>query len=175
MNPGCIPIRLSLAEVCAAALMDAADTIEAARNAGAFVEALDGNHRLWLVLRDIEPRDDWTAPPTQAAKFATAQSSGSGRGGSDAAVDSVVAINRMVASELTIGGDMARICSRVGLAYRESGGGDRLAAWALAQIHKKSQLRSVFGPASPSRGGLSAIRTAVAKIADETQWPVTAD
>jgi len=35
MNPGCIPIRLSLGDICAAALMGAA------QNVGVFIDALE--------------------------------------------------------------------------------------------------------------------------------------
>lgn len=175
MKPGCIPIRLSLAEVCAAALMEAADSIETARDVGAFVDALDGNHRLWLVLRDIESREDWVAPPVRDAEFATENSSGLGKGLSDATIDSVIAINRKIALDLTLGGDITRICSRVRLAYRESGGGGGFAAWTLIQIYKKSRLKSVFSSGSPPRSCHPAIRAAAVRAASEFQWPVAAD
>lgn len=175
MNPGCIPIRLNLGEICAAALMEAADGIEAARDVGAFVDALDGNHRLWLVLRDMETREDWIAPPIREAEFATLNSAGLGKGLSDAAIDSVIAINRKIALELTVGGDIARICSRVRLAYRESGAGGGFAAWTLAQIYKKSRLRSVFSSASPPRDCRPAIRAAAARIVTELHGPAIAD
>ncbi|KIL99592.1 hypothetical protein CCC_04108 [Paramagnetospirillum magnetotacticum MS-1] len=146
---------MKLAEICAAALIEAAECIEAARDVGAFVDALDGNHRLWLILRDIEARDDWIAPSIQDTEFATMNSAALGMGISDAVVGAVVVINRQIAGQLACGADLDGIRARVRLAYRESGGGSGFAPWALAQIYTRSRRRSAF-PRTEQRGGCQA-------------------
>lgn len=137
MCPSSIPIQLTLAEICVAALTEAADGIEEARDMAAFLDALDINHRLWLAMREVGP------PEARDTEFAIARSSRLGRGVNDAEVEALVAINRRLAEELAANGAIGRIRTRVRLAYREDGGGG-FVPWLLTQMNKKGRLRSLF-------------------------------
>lgn len=171
MYPGFIPIRLTLAEICVAALMEAADGIEAARDEAAFMDALDGNHRLWLAVRDFGATAGWAEPSSRDAEFVISHSSGLGRGINDADVDAIIVINRHVAGKLAAGGDIPRVRARIRLAYREGGGGGFI-PWMLGQIYKKGRLRSVFDPASEQGRLCPMIRAAALKFAREADRSV---
>jgi len=156
MTPTFIPIRLTLAEICVAALTEAADAIDAAHDMAAFVTALDSNHRLWLALREVGMAAD------RDSEFAILRSSSHGHGLSDATVSALAGLNRRLAAELAANGDVARICTRVRLAYRERGHGG-FVAWLLNEIHSKDRLGAVFAPAAAGRVG-APLRAATASV-----------
>lgn len=160
MGSNFIPIRLSLAEVCAAALMEAADDIEEAHAAAAFMDALDSNHRLWLAVRELGVIDGWILPPRRDADFAIQRSSRLGRGVTDAEVAALVAINRRMADHLTANGDVTRVRTRVRLAYREGGGGVGFVPWLLSQMHKMDRVRALVAPAADRRASRVAVLSA---------------
>ena len=128
------PIRPTLAEICAAAMVEAADAIEAACDAATFLAALGYNHRLWLAVRGLADQQDWPLPSPRDVHFAIRRSARLGRGLADADIEALVAINHHAAEELAGGGDMAGIRSRVRLAYRRRGRGDGFLAWLLGRI-----------------------------------------
>jgi len=150
MSPNSIPIRLTIAEICLAALMEAADGIEAAHDTAAFQAALDSNHRLWLAMRALGERDGGAVPSFRDSEFSILESSRLGVGVTDATIETLVAINRRMANALGANGDIPRIRTRVRLAYRESCGGG-LIPWLLAQMNRKDHLRSLFVPAAEHR------------------------
>jgi len=152
MNPCSIPIRLTLAEFCAIALMEAADTVEAADDAAAFISALDGNEAPWLNLREIGTRDKWAVPSPRDGDRAIKCSSRLGRAVTAADIAALITINRRVAEDLVDDGDLSRIRARARLGYREGGGGDFL-SWLMAQINKKAFLHLVIPPAPRRREG----------------------
>jgi len=145
MGPTSIPIRLTLTEICAAALMETADSIDAARDTAAFVTALDGNHRLWLAMREVGMADGWTVPSSRDSEFAILRSSSLGRGVTDANVEALVAVNRRVAEKMAGNADIERIRTRVRLAYRENGGGG-FVSWLLGGMRRKERLGTPSAP-----------------------------
>jgi hypothetical protein len=134
---------MTATEICATALVESADQMESARNAAAFLKSLSNNNLLWLTLSEIGATDTWTTPSSQDTEFVIDRSSGLGVGVSDSNVAALIAINRRMAREITANSDLPHICSRVQLAFRESGG-DVLMPWLLAKMRMKAQLQSVF-------------------------------
>lgn len=153
MGQNFTPIRLGLAEVCAAALIETADAIEEARDAAAFLDALDANHRLWLSVGGIGVIDGWIVPARRDTEFAIHQSSRLGRGVTDSDVAALVAINRRTAGELLADGDITRVCIRVRLAYRESGAGIGFVPWLLAAMNGRDRIGALFPPAPDRLAG----------------------
>lgn len=145
MGSSFIPIRLTMVEICVAALMESAETIEAAHDAAAFLAALSGNHRLWLAIRGIALKNDWSAPSLRNIEFAISRSSGLGRAVTDADVETLVAINRQVAFDLMTDGDIPRIRTRARLAYREGSGGGFI-PWLVNEMATKDRLRVLVAP-----------------------------
>ena len=134
MNPGIIPVRLSVEEICAAALMDAADNLDVADDARTFVDALEENHRLWLILRDVDLPARESAHATHDGDCAFTIPAVQGRCTSDAAVSAMIAINQRIAARFAAGIDLENIRARVRLVHRESRSMDGLAIWTQAQI-----------------------------------------
>lgn len=156
MNPANIPIRLSAEEICAAALMDAADNLDLAADVHAFIGALEENHRLWLILRDTDMAKAWITPATRNADFLSMGFADQGRCASDAAVSAMIAINQQIAERFAAGENMESIRARVRLAHRESGTAGGLVLWTLAQIVNLGRRNSVLcsGPISVGKAPL---------------------
>jgi hypothetical protein len=167
-----IPTRMTVKELCVAALMEAADGIEAARDEAAFRDAMDGNHRLWLAVREVSAVDGWAMPSFRDTDFVIHFSARLGSGVNDADVEAIIAINRRVAASLADHGDIACAGSGIRLAYREGGGGGYV-PWMLEQIYKKGRLRSIFDPTSEQARLHPTIRAAALKFAREFEVPGT--
>ncbi len=155
MGENIIPLRLTVVELCIAALMEAAEVIEAAHDAAAFLTALDGNHRLWLAVGEAVGTNGWTEPSRRDIEFAIDRSSTLGRGVKDADVEAMVAINRRMAEQLAVRIDVVRIRTRARLAYREGGGGGFF-TWLLGQMNRKARIRSMVATAAEG-GGLRCV------------------
>ena len=140
MGQNFIPVRLDVVDICIAALIHAADGIEAAADKDSFVSALADNHHVWMALREGGLNDDWfAAPGSRDARFAILTSSGHGRRISDGNVEALIAINRRVAGELAGGRDIDRIRARAWLGYQDGNEGGFL-PWLTAQLSKKRRL-----------------------------------
>jgi len=164
MHSGFIPSRPALERLCLAVLVEAADSIEAAKDEAAFLDALDGNHRIWLAVREASAMNDWAMPSSHDAEFVIQHSSSRVNGISDAEVEAIITINRRVAEHLADGDDMAGILNSIRLIYREGGGGGYI-PWMLGQIYKKGRLRSAFDPTSEHGRLHPAIRAAALRFA----------
>jgi len=140
--PNCIPIRLSLADICVSALMEAADGLEEARDVAAFLDALENSRHLWLAVREACAKSGWAVPSPSDAEFIVHCSSRLGRGVTDADIDAMVAIKRRVARELAANNDIARIRTRARLAYREDGSGG-FNSWLVSQMNKTHRLQAL--------------------------------
>lgn len=134
MCPNVIPIRLVLTDICVTALLEIADGLEDAHDMACYLEAMDSNHRLWRAVTELGATEGWIVP--HHSEFAIHLSSTGGRGVDDGDIDALVAINRRMARSLAGTGDIARIRTRVRLAYRESGC-NGFCPWLLAQMDKK--------------------------------------
>ncbi|CUW39653.1 conserved protein of unknown function [Magnetospirillum sp. XM-1] len=171
MAPALMQTRPSLSEFCIAALMEAADGIEAANDTAAFKDALNANFRVWLVVRECGVGNGWAVPTSREAEFVIQGSSGQGRGVNDDDIGAIIAINRRVAHGLAAGGDIARIRTRAVLAYREGGGGGGFAPWMVGQIYEKGCLRSAFDPTSEHGRLRPIIRAAAVSFIREAEQP----
>jgi hypothetical protein len=140
-----ISVRLTLAEMCAAALMEAADGIESAQDTAALLDALDNNLRLWLVLRQVETKIGWAAAPTRDNDFAVVWSSNPGQSVADGNIAGLVSINRQAAEKLADTGNVGHTRIRIRLAYRESGCGGFI-PWLLSRIDRRVSLLSMSIP-----------------------------
>lgn len=158
VTPGFIPIRLTLPEICAASLMEAADGIEAARDTTAFQNALAGNHAIWLQVREVVVRHGWGRPPLRDCDIAIAHLARLGRDVTDADVNAVMAINRRTAADLAGCGNLDRVRTRIRLAHAESGSGDFL-AWLLIQVTRRNGLQGPWSDVRFSQPGVPRPRT----------------
>ncbi len=132
---------MTVTDICAAALSEATGAIEAAHDTAAFLSALENNHRLWRALCEIGRREDWPLPSCRDIEFIIRRSSKLGFGVSDADLAALVTINRRFSEELVDGDDIARIHTKVRLAYREGGEGGGFFPWLLMRM---------FRPAAPA-------------------------
>ncbi|MEW5726738.1 MAG: DUF2934 domain-containing protein [Pseudomonadota bacterium] len=137
-----IPVRLSLSEGSAVALMEAADDLAAADCAEKFVAALDTNRMLWLTLASVAERHHWPIPTPRTTDFVMTTTRFAGRGIKDEHVEVLIGINREVSRELADGHDLDPIRSRALLAWHESGEqvGLPLGRWLIAEIDRKARL-----------------------------------
>ncbi len=115
-----IPVRLSLAELSAAALTEAAANLATASDRETFITALDNNHHLWRTLIGVAHQQSWTSPDPRQAEFVMGVSRKCGVGVCDDHVEALIGINHRVSSQLAAGTDLCRITSRATLAWRES-------------------------------------------------------
>lgn len=138
MGSATIPVRLSIEESSAIALKEAADELANARDTGAFLAALDNNHRLWQTLADLSSRRKWQALDSRLADFVTATSAKAGRGVPDEHLETLIGINRDVAAKLARDGESAY--RRAVLAWQEYGKprGLRLHVWLISEIRRKA-------------------------------------
>lgn len=136
-----IPVRLSLEESSAAALLEAADELSTARDAAHFVAALDTNHRVWLTLTDIAGRGAWKVFERRLADFVVATTRKAGKGVHDDDVETLIGINRDLSARLANGRDLGSIRRRAQLAWQEAGRarGISLDRWLIAEMERKAQ------------------------------------
>ena len=128
-----ISIRLPLADLCAAALVETADSIEIAQDAAALLDALDNNLKLWLLLRQVEAKVGWTVAPSSDAELAVLWSSAPSRDAAGADVAGLISINRRVAEKrANDDSNLTHLRIRIRLAYREGGSGGFI-PWLLSQ------------------------------------------
>jgi hypothetical protein len=136
-----IPIKLTLAEVCAIALNEAAEALDGASDADAFLVAIETNHRLWLTLTAIANRHLGDVVDERMANFVISMSYKAGRGIPDQSIEALIGINNELASTLTAGQDLAPIRRRAELAWKEAGGhGMALRIWLLSEIDRKTRI-----------------------------------
>lgn len=139
MGTASIPVRLSIEESSAIALTEAADDLANARDTGAFLAALETNHRLWLILAEVARRHGWNALDRRLAEFVAATTAKAGRGLPDEHLETLIGINREVSAKLTRNAASAH--RRAVLAWQEHGKpyGLRLDNWLIAEIQRKAQ------------------------------------
>jgi hypothetical protein len=137
-----IPVRLSLEESSAAALLEAAEELSAARDAEHFVEALNTNHRVWLALTDIAGRTAWGVPNPRMVDFVVATSCKAGHGVRDGDIEALIGINRDLSERLAAGRDLAAIRRRAELAWRESAAAASvpLHRWLIDEMERKARM-----------------------------------
>ena len=136
-----IPVRLSLEESSAAALLEAAEELSKADDAERFIQALDTNHRVWMTLTDIARRNSWKILDNRLAEYVVATSKKAGKGVDDDDVETLIGINRNVSARLTGGHDLAAIQRRAMLAWQENGRprGMTLKRWLIAEMERKAR------------------------------------
>lgn len=138
-----IPVRLTLPESSAVALTKAADDMADASDPSRFVAALNGNHRLWQALAEIADAKGWTFPDRRITDFVMKTTHKAGRSTGDDQIETLIAINRDMASQLAGGQDMETVTRRAELAWRERGRpyGVRLDQWLITEMERKARLR----------------------------------
>ena len=148
MYPNTIPIRLTLAELCAAALENFVDDLENARDAGSFLVALEVNHRLWLALEGMVENGQLHVD-RRAARDAVRLSAS--RGIPDLQVAALTVLERAIAAELVPCTNLDAVRARIRMAYRESGCQIELKEWLLDEIGRKRCLQAWAGehPGAP--------------------------
>ncbi|HIJ61879.1 MAG TPA: hypothetical protein HPQ04_04230 [Rhodospirillaceae bacterium] len=136
MGPDFIPIRLTLAELCVAALMQAADDLNAARDHAAFLEALANNYCLWQALTEAGEKNRQVVLSPRDCEFVLRRSSCVGHSLSDADVETLCAINRRISRDIARNIDIPRVRARAELAHQEAHG-DGFMTWLLGEAHRK--------------------------------------
>lgn len=139
MCPNTIPIRLTLEELCAAALEEGADHLENAMDADSFVSAVTTNHLVWVALDGLVEDGRLHIKP-RAVRDALRLSSNSDHGTSDQMVADLMGINRTVAAELTAPANLHAILDRINMAYRESGSQAGKMQWLFDSICRRKSL-----------------------------------
>jgi len=139
MGPDLIPVKLTLPEICAAALLNAAEELAAATDLPKFVTALDGNYRLWQTLVNVAPLNGWDFPTFQDASYVFTTSCRQGAGVSDGDIDALVEINHRGAHEFAPRADRFGVLNRARLACAE-GAAHRVGQWLLSQIERRSHV-----------------------------------
>lgn len=141
-----IPVRLTLAESSAVALTKAADDMADATDNHRFLAALDGNHRLWRSLSEIAEAKGWTTPDRRITDFVMATTRKAGRRTGDDQIETLIAINRDMANQLTVHQDLELVTRRAELAWRERGRpyGVKLDQWLMDEMERKARLRHLF-------------------------------
>ena len=135
-----LPAGLTLEENSAVALTTAAAKLDAAHDADQFAAALDYNHRLWVLLREIAERELWTALTGRLSDFVVATSHKAGSGVSDDHVEALIDINRDASASLIADGDLSAIRRRAVLAWQEGGWPQSLERWLLGEIHREARM-----------------------------------
>lgn len=141
-----IPVRLTLPESSAVALTKAADDMADARDKQHFLAALDGNHRLWRALNEVAAAKGWAVPDRRVSEFVMATTHKAGRRTGDDQIETLIAINREIASQLAGGQELELVTRRAELAWRERGRpyGVKLDHWLIAEMERKARLRHIF-------------------------------
>ena len=138
MGTSSIPVRLTLAESCAVALLEAAADLDRADDSDKFLSALDRNHRLWISLVDIAARNGWDVPSQRLGDFVINSARRAGAGIRDEHVEVLIGINRETSSKLTSGRDLSTIRTRAELAWAERGGpnGMTMVGWLMTKMNR---------------------------------------
>ncbi|MGE4281739.1 MAG: hypothetical protein AB7G62_19310 [Magnetospirillum sp.] len=136
MCPNTIPIRLTLAELCAAALEESSNDLENAMDVNSFVFALTTSHLLWLVLGRLVEDGKLRIKP-RTVQVALHLSSSLGQGTSDQMVSDLMNISRAIAVELTCPSNLDAVLKRVNVAYRESGNHRDMLHWIIDILCKR--------------------------------------
>ncbi len=139
MCPNTIPIRLALAELCAAALEESANDLDNAMDADSFVSALTTGHLLWVVLGGLVEDGKLNIKP-HTVQAALHLSSSPGQGMSDQMVSNLMNISRAAAAELTCPSNSHAALKRVHVAYRESRSNCDIIHWIIDILHKRRGL-----------------------------------
>jgi len=141
MNGVAIPIKLTLAEICAIALAEAAEALDDADDANTFLTAIETNHRLWLTLTTIVRRHLDDVIDQRTADFVISMSYKAGRGIPDQNIEALIGVNADLAATLTGGCDLTPIRRRAELAWKEAGvHGMTLRTWLLSEIDRKTRI-----------------------------------
>jgi len=141
MSGVAIPIKLTLAEICAIALGEAAAALDSASDADTFLGAIETNHRLWLTLTAIARRHLDDVVDQRMAEFVISMSYKAGRGIADQSIEALIGVNNELASTLTAGRDLAPVRRRAELAWKEAGAhGMTLRIWLLSEIDRKTRI-----------------------------------
>ena len=141
MSGVAIPIILTLAEICAIALAEAAEALDDADDANTFLSAIETNHRLWLTLTAIARRHLDDVIDQRTADFVISMSYKSGSGIPDQNIEALIGVNNELAATLTAGRDLTPIRRRAELAWKEGGGhGMTLRTWLLSEIDRKTRI-----------------------------------
>lgn len=140
-----IPVRLSLVEGSAVALLEAADNLATAGDAFQFVAALDVNRRLWLTLSDVAEHNGWPVPDAKTTDSVMTATRYAGRGTWTDSAGVLAAMNRETSRALAAGRDLDAVRARAMLAWKENGEprGFRLDHWLIAEIERKGRLAAV--------------------------------
>lgn len=139
MCPNTIPIRHSVADLCAVALLEVADGLERARDAESFLAVLEANRRMWCLFDDLVESGNLRVDRSVVGN-ALRLSGTFSRGPSDEKVAAMGAVNRMAAADLLPGSNLGFVQERVRTAYRESGSRLDIMEWVLDRIGKKRRL-----------------------------------
>jgi hypothetical protein len=135
-----IPVGLSPIEGSVVALNEAAENLNEAANIGAFVSALDQNHRLWRRLMEVADRCGWGSVDRRHSDFVLSRLGQSGLNIRDSDIEALVAINRDISRRLASGRDIMSIRELALSAWHDSGLSDEvpLGAWLIDHIGHKS-------------------------------------
>ncbi|MDO8608329.1 MAG: hypothetical protein Q7R40_17480 [Phaeospirillum sp.] len=143
-----IPVRLALAELSAAALMETAAGLAAASDHQAFIAALEDNHQLWRTLVGVAHQQSWSAPDAHQAEFVMTVSRKCGLGVCDNHVEALIGINHRVSSQLAGGADLGRIAHRANSTWHETGLAESVSFshWLMEEILRKARHNAAFPP-----------------------------
>lgn len=138
-----IPVRLTLPESSAVALTKAADDMADASDSQRFVAALSANHRLWRALSEIASAKGWSVPDRRTTDFVVKTTHKAGRRTGDDQIETLIAINREMAVQLSGGQNLEMVTRRAELAWRERGRpyGVKLDHWLINEMERKARLR----------------------------------
>ena len=133
-------VSLSLKETSAVALVEAAENLNEAASIGAFVSALDQNHRLWRRLMEVADRYGWGSVDRRHSDFVLSQLGKCGLNIRDSDVEALVTINRDISRRLASRRDIKSIRDLALSAWHDSGLSDEvpLGAWLIDHIDRKS-------------------------------------
>lgn len=150
-----IPVRLTLADLSATALAEAAAALATADDPNTFLTALENNHHLWRLLLEVAQSEQWATPDQRLADFVLAVSRKCGTGVCDDDIEALIGINRDLASRLIEGRDPARIRQRAELAWREaeSRHARPLLAWLADEMARKTRCHRRPPPPRPISPG----------------------
>lgn len=126
---------LTLAESGALALAEAARQLDAADDAGAFLQALERNRKVWQALKALAQRCNWPVPSAGMAEYALSTAASGGRGVPDDQLSTLIDMNRRISAELA-GGDIERIRERAYYIWENRGRphGQDLEHWLIAEM-----------------------------------------
>ena len=129
---------LSIAELGALALSDAAAALDSADSAAAFLGALDHNRRIWTRLGEVAATLSWTVPDSELVAYALRTTDPSvAAAGRDDHIQSLIDINTRLSAQLAGGdADLARLRERARALWEAEGrdGADGLGGWLVATI-----------------------------------------